>query len=185
MATYLVDYENVNSEGMMGIEQLSENDNVIVFYSEKANTISFALHERINESKASIKYINVTTGTNNSLDFQLVTYLGYLIAKNGKDEYVIISKDKGFTAAIQFWKKRSISITLAYNLLKQSRNSIIHDIKQLNPQYQDDIPTILNYLEKYKTKQGFNNALTKKFGNEKTGCIYKAVKPLLAEKKGK
>ena len=36
---------------------------------------------------------------------------------------------------------------------------------------------------KYKTKQGINNALVKKYGSKSGGEIYKAIKPLLAAKK--
>ena len=31
MATYLIDYENVKSEGIKGIAQLSEEDRVVIF----------------------------------------------------------------------------------------------------------------------------------------------------------
>ena len=39
MATYLIDYENVKSEGIKGIAQLSEEDRVVIFYSHNADTI--------------------------------------------------------------------------------------------------------------------------------------------------
>jgi len=38
-------------------------------------------------------------------------------------------------------------------------------------------------MSKYKTKQGINNALVKEFGSEKTGIIYKALRPMLKSKK--
>ena len=41
MATYLIDYENVKSEGIKGIAQLSEEDRVVIFYSHNADTITF------------------------------------------------------------------------------------------------------------------------------------------------
>ena len=39
------------------------------------------------ESKAKIEYIKVSTGTPNSLDFQLTSILGYKIAKEENQEY--------------------------------------------------------------------------------------------------
>lgn len=41
MAFYLVDYENVNIDGMLGVEQLAATDEVIVFYSEHADRLTF------------------------------------------------------------------------------------------------------------------------------------------------
>ena len=71
------------------------------------------------------------------------------------------------------------------NLLKQSPKSIRKKLEELIPQYENDIDVIAEFIEKYKTKQGFNNALIKQFGSDKTGLIYKAVKTLLSDKKGK
>lgn len=51
-----------------------------------------------------------------------------------------------------------------------------------------EIPVIVKIIKRYKTKQGINNALMKKFpsqNNQKSAEIYKAIKPLLNDKKGK
>ena len=47
MATYLIDYENVKSEGIKGIAQLSEEDRVVIFYSHNADTITFEAMDMI------------------------------------------------------------------------------------------------------------------------------------------
>ena len=185
MATYLIDYENVHIKGMNGVESLGEKDSVMIFYSERSNTLTFSLHERINASRAAVQLISVTAGSKNSLDFQLVTYLGWLIAKRGGESYVIVSRDQGFQSVVSFWKERGIRIKCAYDLSEYDRESYEERVGKLIPQYRGDVPLVIDYLEKYKTKQGFNNALAKQFGSEKTGVIYKALKPLLADKKGK
>ena len=59
MAFYLVDYENVNTEGLQGVEQLTAADEVIIFYSEHADRLTFDLHRRLNESKAQIHYFKL------------------------------------------------------------------------------------------------------------------------------
>ncbi len=41
------------------------------------------------------------------------------------------------------------------------------------------------FIVKYKTKQGVNNAIVKLYGTEKAGELYKKIKPLLKDKKGK
>ena len=42
MKCYLVDYENVNSAGLTGINKLSSDDLVMIFYSDNASTVTFA-----------------------------------------------------------------------------------------------------------------------------------------------
>lgn len=60
MATYLIDYENVKSEGIKGIAQLSEEDRVVIFYSHNADTITFEAMDMIFNSKAQVsKYKSV------------------------------------------------------------------------------------------------------------------------------
>ena len=95
MGTYLVDYENVHSDGLNGIQNLSKNDCVVVFYSNSAGRIDIDVLVNI---KAKIKFVKAESGTSNALDFQLVTYL-CRIAKRRK-KYFIVSADKGFTPVI-------------------------------------------------------------------------------------
>lgn len=109
MAFYLVDYENVNTEGMQGVELLSAVDEVIIFYSHYADRLTFDLHQRINLSQAAVQYIKVDACKKNGLDFQLVTYLGYLIARTPESNFYIVSKDNGFQSVVQFWEDRQIA----------------------------------------------------------------------------
>ncbi len=185
MATYLVDFENVNSAGLNGVEQLNDADIVIVFYSEQANTLTISMHNKLNQSKAKINFIKIVGKGPNCLDFQLSTYLGYLISQNKSESFYIVSKDKGFENTTLFWEQRGTCVMQVNNLLKQSPKSIRKKLEELIPQYENDIDVIAEFIEKYKTKQGFNNALIKQFGSDKTGLIYKAVKTLLSDKKGK
>ena len=110
MAFYLVDYENVNTEGLQGVEQLTAADEVIIFYSEHADRLTFDLHRRLNESKAQIHYFKVGACKKNALDFQLVSYLGYLIAQNSGQSFYIISHDTGFQSVVRFWSEQQITV---------------------------------------------------------------------------
>ena len=112
MATYLVDYENVRCDDLIGISKLGEEDRVILFYSEKADKISIGLHRRILECKAAIEYRKADVGAKDALDFQLVTYLGYLIAANGSERFCVISNDLGFEYAANFWRKQKYDVRL-------------------------------------------------------------------------
>lgn len=103
MKAYLIDFENVKSKGLTGIEQLSPDDKVIIFYSENSDTISFEMHRKVMTSTADIEYLKVRVGGKNALDFQLSTLLGYLLAKELYTHIFIISGDKGFDKLHDFW----------------------------------------------------------------------------------
>lgn len=115
MAYYLVDYENVKADGMYGVDELGKKDYVCIFYSENASTLTFGLHESLNRSKAKIVLQKVEVGVKNALDFQLSTYLGYLISENeGKNEtYYIVSEDKGLAILTGYWGGRGEQVKTA------------------------------------------------------------------------
>jgi len=102
MKFFLVDYENVNSSGLEGINCLEEDDKVIIFYGPNSNTVSFSVVEFIRKSDIDIDLFELRHPAPNAVDFQLSTYLGYLIANEKDAEFYIISKDKGYGSSIDF-----------------------------------------------------------------------------------
>lgn len=120
MNIFLIDFENVNSSGLNGINRLDSSDQVIIFYSENADSMTFDLHEQINSSKAYIFFQKVDVGLKNALDFQLATYLGYLICENEKEHkdayYYLVTKDRGYASLVTYWAKRGIDIMLVGSL---------------------------------------------------------------------
>ena len=121
MSYYLIDFENVKSRGMEGVELLTEEDTVCIFYSDNADCMTFDLHQMLNETKAKIIYHKVAVGTKNALDFQLATYLGYLICEQQKEDihpnYFIVTKDNGFTSLMVYWKAQGVPVRIIRNLL--------------------------------------------------------------------
>ena len=121
MAYYLIDFENVKSRGMEGVELLTEEDTVCIFYSDNADSMTFDLHRKLNETKADIIYHKVAVGTKNALDFQLATYLGYLICEQQREgihpNYFIVTKDNGFTSLMVYWKAQGVPVRIIRNLL--------------------------------------------------------------------
>lgn len=99
MNIYYIDYENVSSQGLKGIELLTGEDEVILLYSKKADNVKIDTLTMMMESKARIRFMPVHVGTPNALDFQLVT----LLFLNYKDEdyCYIISKDSGYDCCIK------------------------------------------------------------------------------------
>ena len=177
----MIDYENVKLAGLKGIENLQEDDVVFLFYSENANTLTFSMHRKINSCKAQFNLTEVKTGKANALDFQLVTYLGYLIAMAPKNNYFIVSQDKD----------RGLAVSLVSDLAGRDESKVEDQLTKDVRNLVNDRATadkVTRIILKYKTKQGINNALVREFpsqDNKKASELYKAIKPLLKDKKGK
>ena len=193
MSIFLIDYENVNVDGFNGLSSCTENDYIKIFYTNRAETLTFGLHRRLSESKSKIEYYKVENGSKNALDFQLSSYLGFLISSNPNDKYYIVSKDKGYEILISFWQKYknlNCQISLVSDLSlkneQEEKNKLKQSIKTAlsDTNYNDLSNDIFALIEKYKTKQGINNALVKTYESKKAGDIYKKIKPLLTDKKG-
>lgn len=101
---YLIDYENVGSDGLSGCDKLNETDHIHLFYTEKNKKIDLDIVH--NHGEAEFIPHKVSAG-NQSLDKHLVSFLGYIMGINqGQDcNYIIVSKDKGYDNVIKFWKE--------------------------------------------------------------------------------
>ncbi|MBQ4470520.1 MAG: hypothetical protein II917_10350, partial [Synergistaceae bacterium] len=104
MNYYFIDYENTGPEGLTGIEKLDGENTLFIFYSTNADKITFDIHIKLNKSEAAIKYYKVKAGQKNALDFQLASYLGFIIKENSESQckYFIVSKDNGFSSLLSF-----------------------------------------------------------------------------------
>ncbi len=107
MSVFLIDYENVRTSAFNGLEDLDENDRVIIFYTNNSDNLTFSLMQRLTESRAAIEYKKVSCGGKNSLDFQLCSYLGYLIGKSSDTRFCIVSRDKGFFTMLSLWGEKT------------------------------------------------------------------------------
>ena len=189
MAYYLVDFENVNSDGLTGIETLGPSDIVVIFYTKNAASLSIDAHLKLNSAKADLDGIIVESGKKNALDFQLVSYLGFVASRNPDTVYYIVTKDKGFQSVVPFMGRLGVRCEVVANLQKTTMEQEDNEIRETlakagvlsNPK---DLDLVLAYVERYKTKLGLNNALQKQFNSQKGGEIYKLLKPYIQDKKG-
>lgn len=192
MNIFLVDYEN--TKDLTGIDALSQNDYVAIFYSKNSNSLTFDTSKILHKSKAKISYYNVEVGKQNALDFQLSTYLGYLIKKYADDKnanFYIVSKDNGYKFLQSFWKNFNINLSLVTNLGKKSQNESKSEIEKeirdlLNKSdikseiKEKDIVEILNIIDQYKTLMAINSNMCKYFKDtDLVGKILKIIKPKL------
>ncbi|MCR5099541.1 MAG: hypothetical protein K6B14_11440 [Lachnospiraceae bacterium] len=120
MSIYLIDYENVNESGLEGVKALKSDDQVHIFYSDQIKTIPFERSIELSQSRARIEFIQTRKTAKNYLDFQLTTYLGFLIGKGEKGEVVVVSNDKGFDSVVDFWKGRNVKISRYENIANKS-----------------------------------------------------------------
>ncbi len=127
---YLIDYENVNSEGLTGCEKLKNTDHIVIFFTKNAMKIDMS--KIANHGDADLKMIEVSAGKQ-STDIHIGSYLGYLAAKyemekagknkNGGEEpawnVVIISADTDFDKVIRFWADNTgIGASRAQKIIK-------------------------------------------------------------------
>jgi len=193
MAYYLIDFENVKSPGLNGITKLTDKDTVCIFYSENSDSITFGLHKRLNETAANLLYQKVEVGTKNALDFQLSSYLGYIICENENNKnipYYVVTKDKGFGCLSTYWARRGFHVSLVADVGGRDEQAEADELTKKVEQVLADkdpaaVPMVVKFIQQYKTKQGINNALAKNYkDNKKAAEIYSAIKPLIKDKKG-
>ena len=209
MNYYFIDYENVHADGFIGIENLGENDIICVMYTEQSKTFSLELVEKIVTQKAKLESYKAGTGAKNSLDFQLASYLGYMIAKGEETEnyFYIVSRDTGFNHLVDFWAQRDINVKRIINFAENEKdpNMVVlteepkakakskSKVSDTNKATKEELlqylteeeysDKILEIFKSYKTKVAINNGLSKEFrDSQKSSAIYKKLKVLLKEK---
>ncbi len=150
---FLVDSENVNDNWLMLFDMADEDDEIIVFYTKKSPHMSYMSVIRLMENnKINIRFEESYEGTN-ALDFQLVSYMGYLMgcagsfsenkcdaasAESFADEYIIMSNDTGYDPAVRFWKDKGFAVRrFNVNFCKQA----VQRRKNIKYQVVADIPS--------------------------------------------
>lgn len=159
---FLVDSENVNDNWLMLFDMADEDDEIVVFYTKKSPHMSYMSVIRLMENnKINIRFEESYEGTN-ALDFQLVSYMGYLMGRNDTqsesnssaapivantadvsaascaDEYIIMSNDTGYDPAVRFWKDKGYAVRrFNVNFCKQA----VQRRKNIKYQIVADIPS--------------------------------------------
>ncbi len=115
---YLVDFENVGSDGMAGCEALSASDHIHLFFTDNSRKINLDIVA--NHGGASFDTYKVDKGKQ-SLDMHLASYLGFLMGRDPEKEssFVVISKDCDYDGIISYWKDSERNI-LRFPTIKDS-----------------------------------------------------------------
>ncbi len=209
MQYYLIDYENFSDDMIMNSKDFANGASVYLFYSDMGGKkISLDAMTKIQGGNRKVQNIKVHSGTKNALDFQLTSYLGYLIAKAGKkDEFFIVANDKGYDVVARFWHDQGVKVsrieykepekntsTRKEKTAAKSTSAKTTKVEAKDIATQGEVQKILGkgynfqaiteIVNQYKTKSSINSALIK-FANKdtkKAGEIYQKLKPLLKEK---
>ncbi|WP_339101976.1 PIN domain-containing protein [Candidatus Enterococcus clewellii] len=173
---YLIDYENISERHLTKLQEITSKDYITIFYTRDAK---ISLDALASIGTSNIVFFKVVAGKN-ALDFQLSSYLGYLIAKNENEKqqkYIIVSEDHGFDCLINFWKKRDVKITI-----NRKSTVIANELdeklsKQFSKIYKEHSTEIIRILHMKKLCD-IHNKLSIAFG-ESGKQIYKTAKPYL------
>lgn len=106
---YLIDTENIGSAWTEVLPLMGRNDEILLFYTVNSPGIPYRDLQQIMSHLDQMELIPCNTGRN-GLDFQLSSYLGYLLRSSTKTQYIILSKDTGYDPLIQFWKEKGVDI---------------------------------------------------------------------------
>ena len=206
MNYYLVDYENIHNDLDNLINNTSNGDSIVLFYSETCKNISLDVISNFTSRNLKIDCFKVITGTKNALDFQFASYLGYLVGENKKAaNYYIVSNDKGFDCLCEYWESIGVSVvricaqtSVVKPVLKQNPPKTKKEVKKNNKVNNDitleevkeivkensEAEFIVDVLNNSKEKTEVHNKISKHYkDSKKTGILYKKLKPLFKEKK--
>ncbi|MDO4314234.1 MAG: PIN domain-containing protein [Oscillospiraceae bacterium] len=155
---FLVDGDNNIGTGLKGIDMLSGEDAVLVFYQKSGLALS-KIQKLCAGTKADVQYVESVRGGKNSIDFQIITELGVLVGKREADYAYVISQDKGYAASIDALRARYAD-AFQEVALRPSIEDCLH----------------LPFVLKAESRQDLQNALVKEYGAAQGGALYNHLK---------
>lgn len=95
---FLVDGDNNIGTGLQGIDLLTAEDSVLIFYGKGQSTAS--IQKLCANTRAQVQFLESVKSGRNAIDFQIITELGVLIGRGEADFAYVISQDRGYEAAV-------------------------------------------------------------------------------------
>lgn len=197
---FFVDYENVGSTGLMGIESLTENDCVRIYYSNDPNvdmdTVVNMVHSAAKKKIQFIKLPDSLKKMNlpNALDIVLLTDISRIAASLGKAPAVVISNDKGYDPVISeisstnktnsILRLDSIRSMLCFKDHQNESIGVDHNALKLLfdgslKKYAADKNKIVDIVKTSKTRCEINNRINSSFDSEGAKEIMGALRPVI------
>lgn len=188
---FIVDTENTNNYSFISEHNLTKNDSVVLFISNKMKGIKDDGCLELFNTKAKILIEKVEVGEKNSLDFQIIVYVSERVFRGKYDEIYIVSNDCGYQQAINYLNNKynkSINI-INYNkaiekleepseiAVSQVTVNIGELIKKSIPEIEKkNISKIINVKNESTALSDFHNRMRKAFGDELGREMYSKLK---------
>lgn len=175
---YLVDTENVGSSWKILLEKKTKNDKIYLFYTENSPHISYADMLEIVQYPNAFEAIPCCTGKN-ALDFQLASFLGFLIKSAPKTQYCIFSKDTGYDALVSFWSEKGYCVkrldAVSFEQQKKKQPKKTTTLTTIDDKDAKIVKDIL--ARNHEELLDIHNELVQTFGMKKGSVMYKQLKP--------
>ena len=156
---FLVDGDNNIGTGLQGIDLLTAEDSVLIFYGRGQSTAS--IQKLCANTRAQVQFLESVKSGRNAIDFQIITELGVLIGRGEADFAYVISQDKGYAASIDALRARYAN-AFQEVALRPSIESCFH------------LPFILQATD----RQSLCNALVKEYGSAQGCALYNRLKAI-------
>ncbi len=189
-----IDYENVGSNGLIGIEKLNEDDSVRVYYSNNSN-VSIEIVKRIVRTKAKILFYKLPDpvkqlNLNNALDIILLSDISRTLSNNSKvDSITIISNDNGFDKVLadynnsfncKFLRRATIEESLDNSAVSIETKTDLEllFVNELS-KYKSEEKQIISIISTSKSRCEINEKICKSYSRDVSRLIMKSIKPLI------
>ena len=189
MRLYLVDYENVSDAGLVGVDQLSGNDIVVIFYGSKVKSVAYESLIAITSSSANIEHVKAEKGYSIKRQESIVikekvveeiseeqpkarprrTYTrragnsGRTTTRTGRQKVVTKSQPK---------KPRTTTRPTVSDKQKAEIRAALKGAELSAPDYKK----VYDAFASCENASAYNNKLQKSLGNDKTSVVYKETR---------
>ena len=104
---FFIDFENVHALGFRGVEFLTPEDEVVLFYSKVCMNLEKGILDKLFDTGCSFRIFKVENGGRNAMDFYITSHISEILGRNYKGHVGIVSHDKGFRAIRDYWLARN------------------------------------------------------------------------------
>ena len=127
---FLVDFENTHASGFDGYHYLTEQDTLVVYYSDENSALQKGVAEDLKEKAVHVRMVKLLKQHSNALDMYIASTTGMFLDTGEK--ICIVSKDKGYAAVRDFWHSlRGAEILLGETIEECFLHSVANDDERI------------------------------------------------------
>ena len=127
---FLVDFENTHASGFEGYHYLTDQDTLVVYYSDENSALQKGVVEDLKEKAVHVRMVKLLKQHSNALDMYIASTTGMFLDTGEK--ICIVSKDKGYAAVRDFWHSlRGAEILLGETIEECFLHSVANDDERI------------------------------------------------------